>query len=638
MSTLTDTRTLARLERQLQQMDDDRQRLFLLDQLVSHYAYTDTARAERGLLEYKTILDRENLPDFKLNFHCLNAFVDNQLYRFDSAREHIQQALQMVQERGDVQQQASVLIESAGVEMNLKNLELAGSLLEKAARLLKAFPDSRLLARLICRQGYLHLHYSNFSSAIESFMEAAKRLRQTEEPATFSDHYFECLIYSGTGKVFEQNNEWEKSAEAYEQVVALCERLGMRTRLSWHYLNAGNAYLALDDDQKAETFFKKAIEAPDDSSPLARASAYANLGYLRFQNGSFEEAKVLYDRAEQGYKEWRSDDYYNFANIDRWRAHLYLELDEVDKAMEYFVSAFKYAEAIPDYKQISGIYKDMATFFASEDDYKSAYEYQVLYDQYAEYYAEQVNARKLLELEVKYEAGQKKQEAELLRLQATQLQLKALRAQMNPHFMFNALNAIQHYITSNEVKYASKYLAKFAKLMRKALEHSNMELISLEEEIEFLRDYLTINEKLRFENRLSFEIIVDDQIEEDIMGVPTMIVQPYVENAIEHGIRSIGKGKIQVTFKLLDDENILCCVEDNGIGRERSRQLQEQDQEFMNHKSLGTSITEKRLQLLHQSKGESVFVETIDLEDPETGKASGTRVEIRIPVVEVKLK
>ncbi|MBR9920918.1 MAG: tetratricopeptide repeat protein [Bacteroidetes bacterium] len=638
MPTVTDTRTLARWERQLEQMEDDRQRLFLLDQLVSHYAYTDTNRAEKGLEEYHQILEREDLPDFRLSFHRLKAFVENQLYRFEKAGLHIRQALKLVQERGDVQQQASVLIECAGIEMNLHNLDESAELLEKATRLLKAFPDTSLEARLLCRRGYMHLHVGDYSQAIELFMEAGKKLRRNQTSFSLSDYYFECLIYSGTGKVFEQNNEWEKSAEAYEKVVSVCEKLGMRTRLSWHYLNAGNAYLALDDEEKAESFFKKAIDAPDDSSPLARASAYANLGYLRFQSGQFEDAKVLYDRAEQGYKEWRSDDYYNFANIDRWRAHLYLELDEVDQAIEYFVSAFNYAEAIEDYKQISGIYKDMATFYASEGDFKNAYEYQVLYDEYAEKYAEQVNARKLLELEVKYEAGQKKQEAELLRLQATQLQLKALRAQMNPHFMFNALNAIQHYITSNEVKYASKYLAKFAKLMRKALEYSNLELISLEEEIEFLRDYLSINEKLRFENRLSFEIQVDDQIEEDIMGVPTMIIQPYVENAIEHGIRSIGKGKILISFSLLEDENILCVVEDNGIGRERSRQLQEQDQEFVNHRSLGTSITEKRLQLLHQSKADALFVETIDLKDPETGKAAGTRVEISIPVVEVKLK
>ena len=637
MPAVTDPRTLAHLERQLATLEDDRQRLILLDQLAAHYAYTDVVKAHKCLDEYQNILDRVDLPDYQLNYHRSRAFVENQLYNFDEARLHISKAISLVKERGDVKQQASVLIEFAGVEINRKALDEAARILERASKLLRVFPDPQLEAKLHCREGYLYLHFSNFSQAIESFLEAGKKLGQAAGPSSFSDHYFACLIYSGTGKVYEQNNEWDKSAEAYEKVVALCEKLGMRTRLSWHYLNAGTAYLALDENKKAESFFEKAINAPDDASPLARASAHANLGYLRYQAGDFDKALELYDQAEEGYKAWRSDDYYNFANLDRWRAHLYLERDEVEMAIECFVSAFEYADAIQDFKQISGIYKDMATFYASEGDYKSAYEYQVLYDEYAERYAEQVNARKVLELEVKYESEKKKKEAELLRLQATQLQLKALRAQMNPHFMYNALNAIQHYITSKEVKYAAKYLAKFANLMRKALEYSNLEIISLEEEIEFLRDYLLINEKLRFENKLSFEIEVDDQLEEDIMGVPTMIVQPYVENAIEHGIRSVGKGRIHITFKLEDEENILCHVEDNGIGRVRSRQLQEQDQEFMNHKSLGTSITEKRLEILHQSKGDGLFVQTIDLYDEE-GNATGTRVEIRIPVVETQMK
>jgi sensor histidine kinase YesM len=203
--------------------------------------------------------------------------------------------------------------------------------------------------------------------------------------------------------------------------------------------------------------------------------------------------------------------------------------------------------------------------------------------------------------------------------------------------MYNALNAIQNYITSNEIKNAAKYLAKFAQLMRQSLEYSDLEIISLEKELEFLRDYLTINQKLRFEN-LDFEIVVDDEIEEDILGVPTMIVQPYVENAIEHGLRTRRKGRINIRFSSFNDYTLLCVIEDNGIGRDAARRLQEKDQDFVNHKSRGTSITEKRLEILHQSKGEEMFVNIIDLKDPETDEPTGTRVEIQIPIVEVQIK
>ena len=243
-------------------------------------------------------------------------------------------------------------------------------------------------------------------------------------------------------------------------------------------------------------------------------------------------------------------------------------------------------------------------------------------------------------MEVKYEAEKKEREAELLRLQATKLQLKALRAQMNPHFVFNALNSIQSFISVNNVSEASKYLSKFASLMRQSLEYSDLEIISVEQEIDFLNNYLTINAKLRFEDRLEYQIIVDDEIEEDIMGVPTMIVQPYAENAIEHGLRHKQKGLITISFRLMEDEeNILCVVEDNGVGREMARQLKQEAGTYQKFRSLGTSITEQRLQLLHGSNGSGkVYVKTIDLKDEVTNEAKGTRVEISIPIVEIQMK
>jgi LytS/YehU family sensor histidine kinase len=117
-----------------------------------------------------------------------------------------------------------------------------------------------------------------------------------------------------------------------------------------------------------------------------------------------------------------------------------------------------------------------------------------------------------------------------------------------------------------------------------------------------------------------------------------MIVQPYVENAIEHGLRSKKNGKVIISFSLLDDDTISCIVEDNGIGRIKVREQQSQDVRYQNHRSRGTSITEKRLQILLQAKGIGINVNTIDLVDSRTKEAMGTRVEIKIPIVEVDFK
>ncbi|MBK7408756.1 MAG: histidine kinase [Saprospirales bacterium] len=624
-------------ERQLKEQKDPRQRLVLLDRLIDHFQFTNARRAKVLMEEMGQLIEELDMPDFSIHYYLYQGFVENQLYRFNEAEEYFEQARDFIEERGDITEQASVYIQLAGVHINQNNMDKASALLDKATKLLKLFPDAQLQARIICREGYLHLHYSNFSKAIESFLEADKQLQSIAGPLEYMDYYFLTLIYSGLGKVFEHNNDWKKSVRAYRKAAEMCENLGMRTRLSWHYLNVGSGYIALNDNENAEINFKKALEERDDSSILARASAYANLGYISFLNRQFDEALQLFNRAERIYKKVKADDYYNFSNLERWRALVCLETGENDKAMQHFVEAYNFAKKIEDLKQISGILKEIASYHAEINDFKSAYEYQMLYDQYAEKYAHELNIRKVMELEVKYDAETKKKEAELLRLQATRLQLKALRAQMNPHFLYNALNGIQNYITSNEVKNASKYLAKFANLMRKSLEYSELEIISLEEEIEFLEDYLTINAKLRFEDKLFFEIIVDDDIEEDILGVPTMIIQPYVENAIEHGLRSRKKGKITVRFTPLDDNNLLCVVEDDGIGREAASKLNQKKVEGVNFRSMGTTITEKRLEILHQIKGGEHYVNTIDLKNARSGKPIGTRVEIKIPIVDIQL-
>ncbi len=626
--------SINQLEQKLPRQKDPMQRLFLIDNMASYYAFTNVTRAQELLAEQQRILAQHDNLDFQLNYHLNKATVDNQLYHFEEAEQEFKKAIELLEERGAAKQLAEVYIDYAGTCMNLEEMEAALDYLEKATRLLKNFPDDRLMARIICREGYMYLHYANYSSAIEFFLEADKKISASQTPLTLKDQYFFTLIHSGLGKVYERNDDYEKSIRSYLKVVDICRSVGMRTRLSWHYLNVGNGYLAISDYENAENYFRKAIDVADDQSQQARASAYANVGLCHLEKKEYEQALQLFELAESLYKEKSETDYYNFSNIESWRGRLYDELNDATRAMQHYERAFEYAREIEDYKQLSNVSKDIAGLYAEREDYKNAYEYHALHSRMEEQYLEQLERRKQLELEIKYEAEKKKQEAELLRLQATRLQLKALRAQMNPHFMYNALNAIQHYITSNEISSAAKYLAKFAKLMRQSLDYSDLEIISLEKELEFLEDYLYINEKLRFEGRLRYRIDVDDEIEEDILGVPTMIVQPYVENAIEHGLRTKEDGFVHVQFSLLNDDTILCVVEDNGIGREKARQLRLQDPQYQNHRSKGTNITEKRLQILHNAKDTEVFVNTIDLQAPQTG----TRVEIKIPIVEIQVK
>lgn len=624
------------LEQKLQQQRDDLQRLILLDQLIDQYSYTNVKRAGTYLDEQEQLLEKHDLPDFQLNYHLHRAAVANQQYQFKEAATAFQHAIEMLEERGTINQLAEAYIDYAGTCINQSLMEEAIDYLERADKLLRNFPDERLEARLICRHGFTQLHYGDYGSAIEQLLEAKRRFRELGSPMGMKDYYFMTLIHSGLGRIHSRNDDHQKSVLDFREVVTICERLNMRSRLSWHYLNVGSSYLSLFDFQNAEHYFQLAINAEDDASRQSRAGAFANLGICYIEQDRYEEALKLFDRAESLYREQHRYDYANFAIIASYRGRLYWETDDPQIALKHLQQAMEYAEAGSDLRQLAMIAQDMASIHAENEAFQKAYKYQQLHDRYYRSHQERLDKQRRHELEIQYEAKQKRQEAERLQLLASQLQLKALRAQMNPHFMYNALNAIQSYISGNDPSAASRYLAKFAKLMRQSLDYSEMEFISLEKEIEFLEDYLFINANLRFDSNLEYQILVEDDLEEDIIGVPTMIIQPYVENAIEHGLRSKTNGQIRVQFSLIDEDTILCVVEDNGIGRERAQQMRQQDPTHGEHRSRGTQITERRLSILNRSRPARIPVRTIDLIDGE-GLGCGTRVEIHIPAVDIQM-
>jgi len=200
--------------------------------------------------------------------------------------------------------------------------------------------------------------------------------------------------------------------------------------------------------------------------------------------------------------------------------------------------------------------------------------------------------------------------------QQAELKQKLLRSQMNPHFMFNTLNAINQYIQTNKGLEASDYLAQYAKLMRQILENSAVEFVSLETEIEFLGNYLAM-QQLRFEKSFTYTIEVDNSIDAEQFEIPPMIAQPFIENAIEHGVRGMTDGKIRVHFSF-ENNTLTLTVADNGKGFQTTTQN-------VNHKSFALDITRERLNIA----GNNTEKLSIASPDPQTGK--GTLVTIDIP-------
>ena len=212
------------------------------------------------------------------------------------------------------------------------------------------------------------------------------------------------------------------------------------------------------------------------------------------------------------------------------------------------------------------------------------------------------------------------------------LELKALRSQMNPHFIFNSLNSIQYFVLKNEPKEAYTYLTKFSSLMRMILQNARVKYISLHEEYEWLSTYLEL-EKLRMEQQLDFSITIDESLDPKRTFVPSMLVQPYVENAIVHGLLPKQNNRVLTIRFTRKNKNLQCVIEDNGIGRDKSAELNAQ--RTKKHKSQGIRVTSERLKVLTQDRDESPEFFIKDLFD-EKGEASGTRVTLTLPIVTEK--
>jgi LytS/YehU family sensor histidine kinase len=216
-----------------------------------------------------------------------------------------------------------------------------------------------------------------------------------------------------------------------------------------------------------------------------------------------------------------------------------------------------------------------------------------------------------------------------LQQQATELEMQALRSQMNPHFIFNSLNSINRFILQNNKTKASEYLTKFSRLVRLILQNSQAALIPLENEIESLQLYLEL-EALRFDYHFDYKIHVENDVDVSVIKVPPLIIQPYTENAIWHGLmHKEEKGHLEIDIFQQDD--VLCCrIIDDGIGRKKASELKSKS--ASTHKSMGLKITADRIAMLQRSNGNKSPVAITDLVNAD-GSPAGTEVIIKIPVL-----
>jgi len=422
---------------------------------------------------------------------------------------------------------------------------------------------------------------------------------------------------------------------------------------------------------EAFDYYSKAYEA----SELIEDSVYMalvinHIAWAYYQKGELKTSLEYYEKnldlsiPLQG-QNTTTNIYGNIGNI-------YRDWKDYDVALEYYEKSIALSKEIGDYYNLSWLYEDISRMYAENNNYQKAYDLYRLHSQYADSAMNQQYETRILDARARYEAEKNKNELEVLALKVQQnriynyiiiaglivlliivalyfqrnrarsqrrimemnhtiseLNQQNLRQQMNPHFIFNTLNSIQYYVFQNDKMASNTYMSKFATLMRKTLDNSVHTAIPIKDELEALELYLEL-ESLRFKEKFNWTIDLDEEIDTLLYKIPTMLIQPYVENSINHGLMNKeGKGYVNIHLNL-SGEIIRCIVEDNGIGREKAMAIRDAKKE--NHRSRGTTITESRLKLVNEIYGKKMKIHYTDLTDG-SGKPAGTRVEINIPII-----
>lgn len=438
------------------------------------------------------------------------------------------------------------------------------------------------------------------------------------------------------------------------------------------YFLLGTSFTEKDRNfRRADSLLKKSLylslKKKDDSYILY---SLANTGWNFYLEKMYDSALTYYNRSikysiDAGLAYTSANSYGNIGTI-------YRDLGKLDLALMNYIKALDKAKKINDWYNLSWIYKDLSDLYLGIKDTGNAYIYFVQHKYYSDSLIISKNTKGLTDARLRYETDTHNKEVELLSLRIKNQRLmiygfsgfivlalaiglllfrgsrlKAirrisemnrkiaeitqanLRQQMNPHFIFNTLNSIQYYMYQHDKLATNNYLTKFSSLMRKVLENSQHTSITLHDELEALRLYLEL-ESLRFKDKFDYQINVDEDIDTLLFKVPTMLIQPFVENSISHGLMpGEGKGFLKVDLKL-EKDYISCTIEDNGIGREAAQKRKPKSEN--NHNSLGTQIVTSRLGLVNELYGTSLKTIYTDLKN-SSGEPMGTRVEIHIPII-----
>ena len=496
--------------------------------------------------------------------------------------------------------QNNTLIQEANVQLltaysNNKNYEQAKALAEENYNLSKSKPSSRSHFRNL-------YYYAEAERMSKNFVGAEKRFKEgIEITQKVKNKGGEYAFKSSLASLYKDHRKFDKAKLVIDDIINFYET-NNKARLAGPYFSKATMYSMQFKHQEAEPWYLKSLKIYENQGNLFWKKRIAQILYVNY---SIQQKNKLADSINKIYIAARD-------SIDSKEKKQIIEDVRIKYETDKIEQEKNYAELESSKNRnlfIGSVIIGVLILIASL------------------FYLSRMKAKKKAEviaLELK-----ETQKRLALEKQYRDSELKALKAQMNPHFIFNALNSIQEYIVLNQKSLASDYLGKFADLIRNYLNYSDTGLISIPEEVHNLNLYLEL-EKLRFEDELDYYFHVDGKVNSELIKIPTMLIQPYIENALKHGLlHKKNNRKLNVSISHVSDVVVQCIVEDNGVGRKKSEEIKSRLKP--NHKSFALNANTQRLDLLNYGKERKIGVEIIDLIESEEPK--GTRVILTIPII-----
>lgn len=472
--------------------------------------------------------------------------------------------------------------------------------------------------------GNIQLTAENYEDAIRHFNRALKLEEQSRNDLGVA------INLGNLGYAYQGQNKLDLAIMYYRRSLVVNQKIDNPTGMAICYNALGATYKEKKDYSAAMDYLQKALTVNDKvADKIHVAESYLNIGKLLSAQNKHEEARKYMQQSIDlsifwNFKSMLMDAYKALSADYKASGDFKRSMDAADKSLLYKDSILNEKSTMA-LKQMQAIY---------EVDRKDNQIKTLEHDKMVNELRTKRNVMFIFTLAgfllMSIVGGffyirHRNLEANK---QTLQLELKSLRSQMNPHFIFNCLSSIHRYIWSNNQEEASDYLTKFSRLMRLILDNTQHTFVTLNKELESLRLYLDL-ESLRCNGIFEYSIRVDPEINDEEVLIPPMILQPYVENAIWHGLvhKNADMGLLDVEI-MLKGRSLVCTITDNGIGRRKAMEIKEKKDKM--HNSVGMKVTEGRIDLIRKINNKEAKVTVTDLEDP-AGQPAGTMVTIVLP-------